>query len=197
MMNKEHTLLCILGKSGVGKDSLADELCKRLGFEKLISYTTRPRRENEGETHRFVTEETYEEMSANGQVSAYTEINGYKYWSTIDQLMNSNIYIIDPAGVKTLKDLKIPGLNIIVVYIHVPDEVREERAILKRGDNKTVFRSRSLSERQQFRDLEREVDYDYSIKNLDFAKSFCILKRIATIEGITPTIQNSYEEAVE
>lgn len=184
MDNKEHTLLCILGRSGAGKDSLADKLCERTGLNKLISYTTRPRRENENNTHIFVTDADYEQMLANGQVAAYTEINGFRYWSTIEQLMTSNIYIIDPIGVKTLQSLNIPNLRIVTVYIHIPEDIREQRAIELRGDDRSVFRARSFSERNQFRELERDVDYDYSIRNLNFAKAYSVLRWISQLEGV-------------
>jgi guanylate kinase len=48
MNNKEHILLCVLGKTASGKDSLVDQLCQRTGLKQIISYTTRPRRTNEG-----------------------------------------------------------------------------------------------------------------------------------------------------
>jgi guanylate kinase len=193
VQNKEHTLLCVLGRSGVGKDSIVDKLCERTGLKKLISYTTRPRRENEGNTHIFVTDEEYDEMFANGQVAAYTEINGYRYWSTIDQLMDADVYIIDPVGVETLKKLEISNLRLVTVYIHIPDNLREYRAVNLRGDNKSTFRSRSFSEREQFRKLEKDVDYYYSIQNLDFAKSYSVLRWIATIEGVMKTKQNDLD----
>ena len=50
-------------------------------------------------------DEKYEEMKYNHNIAAYTNINGYHYWSTIDQLYSNDIYIIDPLGLKSLEDL--------------------------------------------------------------------------------------------
>ena len=183
MNNKEHTLLCIMAESSAGKDFLTNQLCAREGYRQLISYTTRPRRQGEGETHIFVTEDEYVQMLEEEQVAAHTIINGYHYWCTIDQLTSVDIYIIDPAGVKTLKELNIPNLRLVTIYINVPEDIRRERA-KKRGDNMDIYRSRSISERDQFRNMKKNMDVDYVVSNIDFSKAYMILKRIATVEGL-------------
>jgi guanylate kinase len=180
-MNKEHVLLCIMAESAAGKDTLVNQLCEKTNYRQLISYTTRPRRVNEGDTHIFVTEEDYQEMLKVNQVAAYTKINGYKYWSTIDQLYLTDIYVIDPFGVETLKKLNLPNLKIVTIYVNVPEEVRKERA-MARGDDINTYRSRSLSERQQFRDMKKNMDVDYVIPNIDSAKAYSVLKWISTVE---------------
>ena len=126
MMNKEHTLLCVMAESSAGKDTLVNKLCERTGYRQLISYSTRPRRTNEGDTHIFVTEEEYQKMFESGQVAAYTQINGCRYWCTIDQLYSTDIYVIDPIGVEILRSLDLPGLRIVSVYINVPEEIRKQ-----------------------------------------------------------------------
>ena len=182
-MNKEHVLLCVMAESSAGKDTLVNKLCEITNYNQLISHTTRPRRDNEGDTHIFVTEETYQEMFNAGQVAAYTEINGYKYWCTVDQLYSTDIYVIDPFGVDVLKTLNLPNLRIVSVYINVPEKIREQRA-KSRGDNMNVYRSRSLSERQQFRDMKKNMAVDYVIPNTELSKSVSVLKWICSVEGL-------------
>jgi guanylate kinase len=183
MLNKEHTLLCVMAESSAGKDTLVNKLCERTGYHQLISYSTRPRRVNEGDTHIFVTEEDYQQMFEAGQVAAYTEINGYRYWSTIDQLYVTDIYVIDTLGVEVLKSLNLPNLRIVTVYINVPEEIRKQRA-KSRGDDMNVYRSRSLSERQQFRDMKKNMTVDYVIPNIELSKSVSVLKWICSVEGL-------------
>lgn len=182
-MNKKHTLLCILGESSCGKDSLTNKLCETMGYSAVCSYTTRPRRDGEGDTHLFVDDSVYEELLSKGRIAAYTEIANYRYWTTTDQLHTNDCYIIDPIGLETLKNLNIPNLRLVSVYINVPEAERKVRA-QKRGDNMSVYRTRTLSERNQFRDMKRNMSVDYVVSNMDFDKAFCILKRIATIEGL-------------
>lgn len=184
MDNKEHVLLCVMGRTASGKDSLVNKLCERTGLTAITSYTTRPRRTNEGDTHIFTTKEVYEQIKADGNVAAYTEIAGNLYWTTIDQLYENDVYIIDPRGVKTLQTLNLPNLRLVTVYINTPDEIRENRALNKRGDDKVKFRTRDFAERQQFRDMLKNTDFMYSVSNIDFAKAYSILRYISDIEGV-------------
>ena len=192
-MKSEHTLLCIMGRTASGKDSLVNKLCERTNFSQIISYTTRERRLNEGDTHIFVTKEDYEIMRANGEVAAYTEIAGNLYWTTIDQLYTNDVYIIDPIGVAVLKKLNLPNLRLVTVYINTPDTIREERAFNKRKDNKDIFRKRNLSERNQFRDMLKEANFDYAISNIEFPKAFSVLKWIADVEGVWKNKEDTTE----
>jgi guanylate kinase len=173
-----------MGRTASGKDSLVNKLCERTNLSQIISYTTRERRDGEGDTHIFVTTEDYEAMKANGEVAAYTEIAGNLYWTTVDQLYENDIYIIDPIGVEVLKKLNLPNLRLVTVYINTPDTIREKRAIHKRKDNKDKFRARNLSERNQFRNMLKEANFDYAISNIEFPKAFSVLKWIADVEQI-------------
>ncbi len=192
MKNKEHTLLCIMGESSCGKDTLVNKLCEITGYNQLVSYTTRPRRTNEGNTHIFVTDEDYQQMLEVGQVAAYTIINGYKYWCTIDQLYLNDVYIIDCQGVEVLKSLNLPNLRIVTVYVNVPEETRKERA-KSRGDDMDVYRSRSLSERQQFRDMKKNMAVDYVIPNTELSKAISVLKWISTVEDVWKNKEDTTE----
>jgi guanylate kinase len=193
-MNKEHILLLIMGKTASGKDSLVNKLCERTGLKQLISYSTRPRRNNEGNTHIFVSEEEYQEMLANGSVAVDTNIAGNYYWSTIEQLYETDVYIIDYIGYKKLKELNLPNLRLVSVFVNTPDDVREERALKKRKDDKFVFRKRSLDEAAQFREMLKNADFDYSISNIELPKAYAVLRLISDIEGCW---QNNKEDTTE
>lgn len=191
-MNKEHVLMCVMAESAAGKDRLVNELCNRNNLTQLISYTTRARRANEDDTHIFVDEETYQQMKDDNNIAAYTYINGNHYWSTINQLYESDFYVIDPRGIESLKALNFPNLHLVTVYINVPEDVRKERAKL-RGDDMNVYRNRCLSEREQFRDMKKNMNVDYVVPNVDFAKSYSVLKWIATVEGVWKNHQEDIE----
>ena len=194
MENKEHVLLLILGKSASGKDFLTNKLCERTGLKQLISYTTRERRVNEGETHIFATEEDYEQMKSESKIAAFTQIGPYKYWSTTDQLYTTDCYIIDYLGLKKLRELNLPNLRLVSVYVNVPDSVREDRAINQRKDDKAKFRARSFAEREQFREMLKNADFDYSVNNIEWPKAYSVLRHISDIEGIW---KNHLEEKAE
>lgn len=194
MENREHVLLCVLGRTASGKDSLTNKLCERTGLKAITSYTTRPRRDNEGDTHIFTTKATYEQMQAEGNVAAYTEIAGNLYWTTIDQLYSNDVYIIDYEGLKTLKALNLPNIRLVSAFINTPDAIREERALNMRKDDKKKFRVRDYAESQQFRDMLKNADFDYAVSNIDFPRAYSVLRWIATVEGV---IKNNKENTTK
>lgn len=194
MENKEHTLLLIIGRTASGKDTLVNKLCERAGLKQLISFTTRHRRQNEEGTHIFVSKADYQEMLNNNQVAVDTNIAGNYYWSTIDSLYESDIYVIDYTGYKKLRNLNLPNLRFVSIYINTPDDIRKERALNKRGDDRLVFMKRDMDERSQFREMLRNADFDYAISNIDIAKAYSVLRWISTVEGMW---KNNLEEEIE
>lgn len=184
MNNNEHVLLCLIGRSASGKDTLANKLCERTGLKQIISYTTRERRLNEGDTHIFISDAEYQELEGSGQIAAFTQIGLYKYCCTVNQLYENDIYVIDPIGVQHLRELNLPGLRLVTVFINVPDDVREHRALNLRKDDKSKFRARSFAEREQFRGMLKNADFDYSVSNIEWPKAYSVLRWIATVEGV-------------
>ena len=183
-MDKEHVVLCVMGKTASGKDTLANKLCEKTGLRPVISYTTRERRVNEGNTHIFISDKEYQMLENSGRIATFTQIGQYRYCCTIDQLYESDVYVIDPVGVQNLRKLNLPNLRLVTVYINTPDDVRKERALNKRGDDKVTFMKRDLAERDQFRTMLRNADFDYSISNIDRNRAYSVLRWIATVEGL-------------
>ena len=182
-MDNEHVLICIMGKTASGKDTLANRLCERTGLRQIISYTTRERRVNEGDTHIFISNDEYQVLEDSGQIAAFTQIGPYKYCCTINQLYENDIYVIDPVGIQHLREMNLPNLRLVTVYVNTPDDVRKERALNKRGDDRIVFTQRSMAERDQFRTMLRNADFDYAISNIDVAKAYSVLRWISQVEG--------------
>ena len=194
MKNKEHVLLCLMGRSASGKDTLANMLCERVGLKQVISYTTRERRVNEGETHIFISDEEYQELEESGQIAAFTQIGQHKYCCTIKQLYDNDIYVIDPIGVKHLRELNLPNLRLVTVFVNVPDDVREDRALNQRGDDKIKWRVRNRNESEQFRQMLRDADFDYAVQNLNLPRAYSVLRWIATVEDV---IKNNKENTTK
>lgn len=178
---KKHKLFCILGESASGKDTLTRKLCEEIGLKQIISYTTRAQRTGEEGTHVFVDENVYNSMREDGNIAAYTYINNCHYWSTIDQLYENDVYIIDSDGLKTLEDLGLEDLDLCSIYINVPFEVRLERAI-SRGDGYETFAKRTASELYQFVKMKAHGGFDWAVSNLNSDKAFEVLKKIIEVE---------------
>lgn len=154
-----NIILCLVGKSGCGKSTMADKLHNMYGYEVLQSYTTRPRRSEDESGHVFVTEEEYEAIP---EKVATTCFDGFNYCATKEQVNNNDIYIIDPKGLKELKDLytKFGGTKrIISVYLNVPMETCLER-MLQRGDKKEDAWKRIEHDYDAFMGVLGDVDYN-------------------------------------
>ena len=184
MNNADHTLIVFVGKSGSGKSSLINRLCEREGYTQVISQTTRSRRNENDNDHYFVTEEDYYAAKNNGEIVAETKINGYYYYATKEQVYKADFYTLDHQGLESLIGMNLPNLRLVVIYIACPDDVRADRAINVRGDNKQTFRARSYAEAAQFKKFIADEKWDYSVKNIDFPKAYSVIKWICDIEGV-------------
>ena len=118
-------------------------------------------------------------------LAAYTEINGCRDWTTIEQIYDNDIYIIDPNGLETLENLGLEDIDLCSIYINVPIDIRLERA-LYRGDSLEDFFSRNKSEMRQFIQMKAAGGFDYAISNLNEDKAYAVLKYIVEVE----TVQN-------
>lgn len=178
-MSKKKTLFCICGETASGKDSLVKSLVDTYPdkFRAVCSYTNRPPRESEteGVEHYFVSKEEFETLknTQEDKIIAYTKIEssdgigGYEYMALEDELNKSNIYIIDPKGIKYLKEKCDHKYNIVVFYIFVPLIQRRERALESRSDFETEFEKRVNAENEQFEEFYNNKEFDYMVYNLD------------------------------
>lgn len=115
-MNKDNDfILLIVGKSGSGKSTIAENLNKLYGWKCIDSYTTRKPRYKGEKGHIFVTEK---EMPSFDKIVAYTEFAGNKYWATQEQIENNQIYIIDVKGIKMFEERYKGRKKVIICYIH-------------------------------------------------------------------------------
>ena len=158
-------LICLIGETARGKDTVARYLQKHYNMKAVVSHTTRPKRESEtdGVEHYFIDNFTASQMLATmDDIAAYTKIGNYRYFSTIEEVMHSDIYIIDPNGLKNLY-LGNNAIKIIPIYITCNIDVAYKRAV-KRGDDIEAFEARVIAESKQFADYK---DYAYKIENND------------------------------
>ena len=155
---KDKYIVLIVGESGSGKSTICDELTKRYGLKQVESYTTRPRRSEDEDGHTFISDEEFRELE---DICAYTYFDNHHYCATKEQIDNSDLYIIDPYGVKyfmeTYNGRKIP----MVVYIHADKRIRRKR-MAKRGDKAYKIRQRIEHDESAFANVDEYAMYRYS-----------------------------------
>ena len=131
-------LLCLVGKSGSGKSTIAMEMEKE-GVNVIQSYTTRPERHQGEWGHTFANEELFFTHKEKNIVIAETKIKGYYYWATSEQYKGKGVslYVIDPHGVEVLK--KTVNDPIISAYVCVPYQERLKRLIKQHGSTEEAL----------------------------------------------------------
>lgn len=178
------TVFLIVGETSSGKDTFVHRICEECGYKQLISYATRPRRDGEGETHIFISENDVKEYV--DKMIAYTHIGDYEYFSTVSQLYESDFYVIDPQGADYMKFItkykNINDVRFVTIYINTPAPLRKERALNSRKDSAEVYFNRVLDEQEQFTNFKAYAKYDYAISNVDFEKAYKIFKHIIQTE---------------
>lgn len=155
-----NTLICIIGKSGSGKSTIAQELKNILGLKILKSYTTRPKRNDDEADHIFISENSFNVIKY--KLCAYTVYNGEQYGALPSQVEASDLYIIDVDGLKYLKEHYDGKKDIVPIYISVPRAKRMQN-MEERGDTDKQIKSKLKFDDTAFKNVK---DYcDYTIRN--------------------------------
>lgn len=143
------------GKSASGKDYFLKKLIRHK-IQPIISYTTRPIRDNEtnGIDYNFVTNKEFKDLIKNNKLMEYREYNTlvnnkpdiWYYGSPILDLTKDYAGVFDINGIK--KYIEYYGSeNIDLVYVDIPDDsIREARAKQRGSFDKTEWDRRKLDD---------------------------------------------------
>ena len=148
-------IYAIVGRTGCGKTTLAKEM-EALGMRQVVSYTTRPKRCPQEDSHIFIRPE---ESAGFTDKVATTVIGEYEYFATRGQVEESNIYVIDPNGLDELT-ANMPDTAIVVVHVTADSGEARNHAI-SRAENpereEAVYEARKKAEDGQFTRFEQEM----------------------------------------
>lgn len=165
------TKFLIIGRTSVGKSTIAGALCRKLGLKQVKSYTTRPPR-NEAEEkgisdHIFISDEQFDRIPEE-ETAAYTKIGDVRYCTTFSVLDECDVYVIDPEGVRGLKEKSAGRYILKEIYITAPaGEAAKRFAARGKGD----YSGRAASEDSQFNAYEQAAGWDKKIVNADICES--------------------------
>lgn len=163
----------IAGRSGAGKDYLVSKMIemseKMTGkaFATVKSYTTRPPRYENEDTHVFIAKEDVDKYP---DKVATTKIGEYEYFATAEQVNSSEIYVVDPRGIEELIK-NMPDTEFQIVYVQADEDINRRINAVKRADDKIkeeeIFAARDAAENEQFTEFEDKIH-----NRMDYEKCF-------------------------
>lgn len=141
--DNRYQIIAIIGKAGSGKDTLLNNFFtkskNKKNIHKIISYTTRPPRENEIENkdYFFVSKEEFADKVINFEMLEATEFRNWHYGTGLNSLDKNkvNIGVFNPAGVEILSTN--PNVDLYIIEVIANDKERVLRQ-LNREDNPDV-----------------------------------------------------------
>jgi len=152
--------IIIVGPGGSGKDFLRKKMVGR-GFEYGVSFTSRPPREGESEgVDYYYRDEDFFKNNSDIFLELQ-EFNGWKYGISKGEFSVKNLFILSPAGLKSLsKEFRDDSF---IIYLNPSEETRVKR-LRERNDADNVER-RLIADGKDFLNFS---DYDIMITNEDF-----------------------------
>ena len=163
-------VICLVGQIASGKTTLARYL-EQNGFERIVTYTTRPPREGEsdGKDYIFLPESDFIERLEEGFFAEHTDYNaefGHVYYGTSKESLETpgdihKVIVLNPAGIMALKEARY---DIFVVYLDFDQETLMRRA-LARGDPPVEIARRMKDDLYLFGLLDAGGFVDYRVRD--------------------------------
>ena len=186
--NKQRgQLFVVAAPSGTGKTSLVRALMQRMPELKFsISYTTRPRRENErdGHDYHFVEKPEFERMIADGEFLEHANVYGNFYGTSRGQVER-----VLASGDNMLLEIDWQGAQQIAqamperraIFILPPSRDALEIRLRGRKTDADEVIARRL--RASIEDMSHWVEFDYVVINDDFERATTELQSIVRGTG--------------
>ena len=173
-------IVCLMGKSSSGKDSIYKRMlgAESFDFHTIVPYTTRPIRikERDGVEYHFTDEEGFRKLEASGkviEVRTYDTIHGpWRYFTVDDGNIrpeeHNYLLVTTPAGYLAMKQY-FGEDNLIPILVDVDDGIRLERA-LRRERKQQVPKYEEMCRRFL---TDTEDFSDENLRKAGIRKKFC------------------------
>lgn len=165
---KRKPIIVVAGKMGAGKDTVLEEM-KNQGFKRLVCYTTRKMRPKEidGVNYHYVSDSDFKHKLECGffaESREYSTADGKKFYGTSAEDLISGKYDFVELSLDAIINVRNQGIDLIVIYLDCPDEVRKDRA-LRRSDDVAEVERRLNDETLEFDARVIDMVSDYKVNS--------------------------------
>lgn len=167
MSNLDFTII-LCGDSASGKDTIQKELINKIGYEKIITFTSRKPRDGEvdGKDYNFTSYEEFQKLINSNFLVEYDEYSQNRFYGSAkkDYTSGNKIIILTPNGINSIRKSLGVNNNIITIYIKTSLGTRIKRYIDRIGvdkfnfDDKNEIMCRVERDFGMFLGIEKEVD---------------------------------------
>jgi len=159
----------ITGPSGVGKNTIINELSNHINIHFSVSHTTREKRQGEvdGKDYFFVSEEEFKNLIDKNFFIEFEQYGDAFYGTGKDQIKNKKEVILLDLEVNGATKLLKQYPHFIGIFIDIDNDSLKERLKIRGHDNSFI------QERMKLANLQREKKhlYNFNIKNVDLNTS--------------------------
>lgn len=157
-------MVCIMGKTASGKDTVVNKLITLHGYKKVVTYTSRPMRKGEKQdiTYHFISDEDFHQKINDNFFAEWkiyhTEFGDWYYGTALKDLENADdktVIILTPDGYRDVIDKLSSKPKSI--YLYANNSTIKDR-LTSRGDDKNEAQRRLEHDNDDFKGLENEVD---------------------------------------
>lgn len=135
-MNK-YKIIALFGESGTGKDTIKKYLIEKENMNGMISFTSRPKRDNEinDVDYHFVTKDKFLELMQKKKILEVSIFNHWYYGSSVDDLQKDkiNVGVFNIQGISNLLHSK--NLEVLPIRIQISNEKERLIRALNREEN--------------------------------------------------------------
>ena len=173
-------IVCLIGKSAAGKDTLALLLSRRPGWHNVVSCTTRPKREKEieGQSYYFLTPNEFAQKVIDGDMIEATYFNSWHYGTLKSSIVDGiNVGVWNPEGYDCLKETLKNDPDIILkpYWIRCSDKTRLLRSVNRESDpdiHEIIRRFQADEEDFELLDEDKDLTSLWNETDQDMLKCF-------------------------
>jgi guanylate kinase len=175
----------IAGPSGVGKGTIVRRLVQRLPRLRVsVSATTRPPRpaERDGVDYRFVSDEEFSRLIADGELLEWAEVFGHRYGTPaapVREALSRGEDVVLEIDVQGAFQVRERDPRAVLVLIEPPSMAELERRLRERGTEDEARLAERLATAE--RELAERAAFDHVVVNDELDRA--VDRLVAIIQG--------------